>query len=295
MRNTRSPQSPTSNIPPGRYANESPDAFNGIIWFVDMRRTFSRLAKITIATAFLLAGCASGQTVTPTLVPPTSILPTSTPSAPITPTLRPTATHITLSYADPFQELVATIEASDPKYSTYAPDSAAYTAFPQAVKQLAAMNAPDNNGASMLAYALTFPRDDSYLAAQALISLGPDWTMTTAPILFDGLVDMRPRVRLYAVLALGTVGKQGSCAVGNIAPLLWDSDASVRSAATHALANLTGKDLLPSGLAFTPQPFSDEPVPADTPAGSISGPARQWWNEQGANINWHPSYDLCDP
>jgi hypothetical protein len=262
---------------------------------MDMRKTFSRLARITIATAFLLAGCASGQTATPTPATSTSNPPTSTPLPTASSKVLPTASYVTLVYAEPFDEVLATLEASDPKYSTYAPDSAAYTAFPQAVKQLAALNAPDNNGASMLAYALTFPRDDSYLAAQALISLGSDWTMTTAPILFDGLVDMRARVRLYAVLALGTVGRQGSCAVGNIAPLLWDSDASVRSAATLALANLTGKDLLPAGYAFTPQPFSDDPFPADTPAGSISGPARTWWNEQGANINWHPSYDLCDP
>ncbi len=79
--------------------------------------------------------------------------------------------------------------------------------------------------------------------------------MTTAPILFDGLVDLRPQVRLYAMLALGTVGKQGSCAVGKIAPLLWDSYAYIRSAATLALANITGKDLLPAGLAFTPSHF----------------------------------------
>jgi hypothetical protein len=262
---------------------------------MDMKNEYSRIAMVAATLAFLLAGCASGQTATLTPVSPTSNPPTSTPLPTASSNVLPTASYVTLVYAEPFDEVLATLEASDPKYSTYAPNSAAYSAFPQAVKQLAALNAPDNNGASMLAYALTFPRDDSYLAAQALISLGPDWTMTTAPILFDGLVDLRARVRLYAVLALGTVGKQGSCAVGNIAPLLWDSDASVRSAATHALANLTGKDLLPSGLAFTPQPFSDNPVPADTPAGSISGLARTWWNEQGANINWHPSYDLCDP
>ena len=115
--------------------------------------------------------------------------------------------------------------------------------------------------------------------------------MTTAPILFDGLVDLRPQVRLYAMLALGTVGKQGSCAVGKIAPLLWDLYAYVRSAATLALANITGKDLLPAGLAVTPSHFQ----PADTPVGNLSGLARKWWNEQGENINWHPSYDLCDP
>jgi hypothetical protein len=97
------------------------------------------------------------------------------------------------------------------------------------------------------------------------------------------------------MLALGTVGMQGSCAVGKIAPRLWDTDAYVRSAASQALSNITGKNLLQAGYEFTPQPFSASPVPADTPEGSISGAARKWWNEQGSKVNWHPSYDLCDP
>jgi hypothetical protein len=147
----------------------------------------------------------------------------------------------------------------------------------------------------MLAYALTFPRSDSYLAAQALITLGPAWTMTTASLLFEPLLDPRAQVRLYAVLALGTVGKQGSCAVGHIGPLLRDPDPYVRSAAAQALSSITAKALLPAGYIFTPQPFSASPVPADTPAGTISGVARKWWDEQGSKVNWHPSYDLCDP
>jgi hypothetical protein len=255
-----------------------------------MKKDFCRLTRIVTVIAFLLAGCGSGPAAAPTSVPPTL-----TPPATATPTLRPGATAVTLVYAGPFDVVLATLEASDPKSPRYDPNSAAYIAFPQAVKQLAAQNAPENNGASMLAYALTFPRPDSYLAAQALISLGPDWTMTTAPILFDGLLDPRLQVRLYAVLALGTVGKQGSCAVGKLAPLLWDTDASVRSATVQALSSLTGTDLLPAGYAFTPQPLSASPVPADTPEGILSGIARKWWNEQGAKVNWHPSYDLCDP
>ena len=114
---------------------------------------------------------------------------------------------VTLVYADPFEVILATLEVSDPKSPSYNPNSSAYAAFPQIVKQLAEKNASNNNGADMLAYALSFPRPDSYLAAQALITLGPAVTMTTAPTLFEPLLDPRPQVRLYAMLALGTVGR----------------------------------------------------------------------------------------
>ena len=207
----------------------------------------------------------------------------------------PSGTAPTLVYAVSFDGVIATLEASDPQSPRYAPNSAAYAAFPQAVLQLASLNSPDNNGASMLAYALNFPRSDSYLAVLALITLGPDVTSTDLGQLSDSLLDPRPPVRLYAMLALGTVGQPGSCAVGHIAPLLWDPDPYVRSATAAALGNITGKDLLPVGFGFTPRPFSTNPVPADTPAGSLSGLARNWWNGQGVKINWHPHYDLCDP
>ncbi len=252
-----------------------------------------KIAVSPVLAFFLLIGLLDGCTSAPATAP-TSVPPASTAMAAATATFRPTPSP-TLAHADPVDGLNATLEVSDPKSPTYDPNSSAYAAFPQVVKKLAAANSPENNAASMLAYALTFPRPDSTLAAQALISLGPDWTMTTAPILFDALLDPRPRVRLYAVLALGTVGKQGSCAVGKLAPLLWDTDAYVRSATAQALSSLTGKNLLPAGYAFTPRPFSANPVPADTPVSSLSGLARQWWNEQGAKINWHPGYDLCDP
>jgi len=186
---------------------------------------------LSMLVLILLAGFCSGCARTPAPAnTPTPVPPTSAPSPTITPTARPSASP-TLAYADPFDGIIAMLEASDPQSPSYAPNSAAYAAFPQVVRQLAEKNAPENNGASMLAYALTFPRPDSYLAAQALIALGPDWTMTTAPILFDSLLDPRALVRLYALLALGTVGRQGSCAVGHIGPLLRDPDPYVRSAA----------------------------------------------------------------
>ena len=239
----------------------------------------------SVLVIILLTGLISGCVRTPA-VPPL---------ATVTPPAQLTATSVHPVYSDPVDGIIATIEVSDPKSASYDPNSAAYAAFPQAVKQLAGVNSTDNNAASMLAYALTFPRPDSYLAAQALITLGPDTTSTTMPILFGSLLDPRARVRLYAVLALGTVGKNGSCAIGNIATRLWDTDPYVRSAAAAAVSRITGKALLQNGFAFTPQPLSADPVPADTPEGSISGAARKWWNEQGSKVNWHPSYDLCDP
>jgi hypothetical protein len=260
--------------------------------------------KTTVLSALalvLLAGLFSGCVPTPAPAnTATPLPPTSTPAPTIPPTARPSATlaptaSATLAYADPFDEIIARLEASDPQSPRYDPNSAAYAAFPQIVRQLAEKNAPENNGASMLAYALTFPRPDSTLAVQALISLGPDVTSTTMPILFGGLLDTRPQVRLYAMLALASVGKNASCAVGHIAPLLWDADPFVRSATAAALTSITGTDLLPPGYTFTPQPLSDQPVPADTPEGSYSGLAQKWWNRLGSQVNWHPSYDLCDP
>jgi len=254
-------------------------------------KTFARLSKsqgcmkktvLSVLTLVMLTGLFSGCARAPAPAnTPTPVPPTRMPSATDTPPVRLTATSPTLVYAEPFDGIVATLEVSDPKSLTYNPNSSAFAAFPQAVRQLAARNAPENNGASMLAYALTFPRPDSYLAAQALITLGPDWTMTTAPILFDSLLDPRARVRLYALLALGTVGRQGACAVGHIGPLLWDPDPYVRSAAAQALSSITEKDLLPAGHEFTPQPLSESPVLADIPKGTIAGMAKKWWNDQG--------------
>jgi len=98
-----------------------------------------------------------------------------------------------------------------------------------------------------IALAISFPREDSYLAAQTLISLGPDITATTLPILIDNLHRQRPAPRLYSAFVLGMVGKAASCSVGDIGPLLWDADPSVHSAIAYALARITGEDLFPDG------------------------------------------------
>jgi hypothetical protein len=121
-----------------------------------MKKAISTLTTVGFILLFLSAGCRSNRTPTPRPIPPAA-----TPSASATQTVRVTATRVTLVNTDPFNGIVATIEASDPISSIYDPNSAAYAAFPQAVKQLASLNAPENDGASMLAYALNFPRPDS--------------------------------------------------------------------------------------------------------------------------------------
>ena len=226
-----------------------------------------------------------------------------TPAAPVlSPTLpthtslpASTTTGIPLQYVDPVDGLNQIIEASDPTSSKYDPASAAYAEFPDTLKQLAAQNSSSNNAASMLAYAMGFPRQDSILAAQALISLGPDWAATDLPELIGYLTNRRPEIRMYSAIILSITGKNGSCSLGDIGPLLWDPDPSVRTSAAIAIQGITGKVLIADAYAITPDDLSLPPVSADIPDGTIVGAARTWWTEQGSKVNWHPRYDLCDP
>jgi hypothetical protein len=204
----------------------------------------------------------------------------------------PTSTKTVDEAVDDLNQI---IEASDPVSSTYDPGSAAYAEFPDALKQLAALNADTNNAASMLGYALGFPRQDSILAAQALISLGPAWAATDLPILIYDLKNQRPEIRLYSAIVLSITGNNGSCSLGNIGPLLWDADPYVRTSAALAIQGITGKALVAIVYSITPDHLSANPVAADTPEGKIVADARIWWNDYGSKVNWHPSYDLCDP
>jgi hypothetical protein len=194
-----------------------------------------------------------------------------------------------------FDEQLAVLEVSDPASPTYDPNSSAYAQFPDAVQQIAAMNSSMNNGASMLAYALGFPRPDSVLAAQALISLGPEITATDLPTFIAYLKDPRPAVRMYASIALSITGKDGSCSLGDVGPLLWDSDPNVRSAAALAIQGITGKKLEVPPYQITWGDYSANPVTPDTPEETIVAPVRSWWENKGSKVNWHPHYDLCDP
>jgi hypothetical protein len=242
-----------------------------------------------ISFVVLLTACtpmAGVINTTPTF--PTEIHAPPDTKSPSTDTLLPT-------YSDPVDRLIAIMEVSDPASPTYHPGSAAYVEFPDTLKQLAALNASTNNAASMLAYALGFPRQDSILAAQALISLGPSWAATDLPTLIVYLSDPRPNIRMYSAIVLSITGKNGSCSLGNIGPLLWDADPYVRSSAALAIQGITGKELVANIYAITPDHLTSNPVAADTPDGKIVGAARKWWTDQGSKVNWHPNYDLCDP
>ena len=152
------------------------------------------------------------------------------------------------------------------------------------------------DAADDLAVALRYPRSDSYLAAQALLVLGPDITATTIPLLNDNLRDDKSGTRIYPMILLASVGPRAACAVGNIAPLLWDPDPIARSATALALQRIIRQDLMENDgeISITPS-FTAGSLSPDTPEGSVVNKARSWWNAEGSQVNWHPSYGLCDP
>ena len=245
---------------------------------------------IVLLVVIILVSCAPATKFVPT---ETSV-PTSTlPPVPPTPTIAPTPT-LTID------DIRAIIYASNPESPQYDPKSTVYAEFPEAVKQLSTMkNAID--AAGDLAGAINFPRQDSYLAAQALITLGTDITSTTIVTLFSNLdssyvPNQKPETLIYSIILLSNTGSRASCAVGNIGPLLWHSDSKVRSAAAFALEKITEQDLVASQyeIVITPS-FLANSISADVPEGSITGTARQWWNEQGSKVKWHSSYGFCDP
>jgi hypothetical protein len=188
------------------------------------------------------------------------------------------------------------IWVSDPNLPQYNPNSSEFTKFPAVVKQISDMGADAIDAADDLAVAIRYPRQDSYLAAHALLKLGPDITATTIPLLIDNLDNERTKPRIYSLILLASVGNRASCAVGNIAPLLWDSDPSVRSATALSLERITEQDLVESDfeILITPS-FLVTSIKPDNPEGKVVQTARVWWDEQGSKVNWHPSYGICDP
>jgi hypothetical protein len=245
---------------------------------------------VILLVAFTLASCAPVAKVVPT----ETAIPTSTLSPVLpTPTIAPTPT-LTID------DIRAIIYASDPASPQYDLKSSAYAKFPDAVKQLSSMsNAVD--AAGDLAGAINFPRQDSYLAAQALITLGTEITSTTIVTLFSNLdssyhPNQKPEALIYSLILLSSTGNSASCSVGNIGPLLWHSDSKVRSSAAFALEKITQQDLVASQYEIEITPFFlASSIFADEPEGSITGRARQWWNERGSKVKWHSSYGFCDP
>jgi hypothetical protein len=194
---------------------------------------------IVLLIAYILVSCAPAVKVVPTetYVPTLTLIPVP-PASTITPT--PTLT---------FEDLTSIIFASNPESPLYDPKSTAYAEFPEAVKQLSMMGTNYFSALSDLAFAITFPRQDSYLAAQALILVGRDARASTISVLFSNLdssyyPNQKPEALIYSTILLDSIGNDASCAVGNIGPLLWHSDSKVRSAAAFALERITNQNLL---------------------------------------------------
>jgi len=221
-----------------------------------------------------------------------------TPHTVIAPTVseRPTITKSSNSPTPSVNVLGDIIWASDPSLPQYNPKSSAFAEFPQAVQQISEMGADAIDAAGELAVAIRFPRQDSYLAAQALLKLGPDITESTIPLLLDNLRDEKPETRIYSLILLGSIGSRASCAIGDMAPLLWDADPYVRSATALALEKITEENLIENEYEIPiTSSFLADSVPADTLENRVVERARSWWNEQGSKANWHPSYGICDP
>jgi len=218
-----------------------------------------------LLVTFILVSCAPVAKVAPTEI----AIPTSTlPPVPPTPTIAPTPT-LTID------DIRAIIYASNPESPQYDPKSTIYAEFPEAVKQLSTMkNAID--AAGDLAIAITYPRQDSYLAAQTLISLGSDITSTTIVTLFGNLdsryyPNQKPEALIYSIILLSSTGNRASCAVGNIGPLLWHSDSKVRSAAAFALEKIIEPDFVASQYEIEVTPsFIANSISPDEPEGSIT-------------------------
>lgn len=209
---------------------------------------------------------------------------------------QPASTTMRNSQPLSVEALSEIIWVSDPSSPQYDTNSPAYAEFPNVVKQISDMGADAIDAADDLAVAIRYPRQDSYLAAQALLKLGPDITATTVPLLTDNLRNEKLEIRIYSLILLASLGNRASCAIGNIAPLLWDSDPSVRSATALTLEIITEGDLVESDyeISITPS-FLANSISPDTPEGKVVEKARNWWNEQGSKVNWHSSYGLCDP
>ena len=150
-------------------------------------------------TLILLASCSPGKGIPQSPVPATVIQPTAT-----------TGIQVATPIVDTW---VSILWVSDPSLPQYDPKSSQYAAFPNAVKQLSGMGSGANDAADDLAVAISYPRQDSYLAAQALLTLGSDITGITIPVLLHNLLDQKAETRVYSVILLGSVGKQASCAI----------------------------------------------------------------------------------
>ena len=155
--------------------------------------------------------------------------------------------------------------------------------FGAITKELARRGPSASEAAPALSVALTYPRRASHLAGFALIAIGPE-AKTAIPILVSQLSHTRTSVRRYAALSLGAIGKSAECAVPQLASLLWHQDLETRSAASISIDAITGIDLVDPENKLDPQ--APGVMPLDDPEGIVSGSAKQWWVNNGQNMNW---------
>jgi hypothetical protein len=230
--------------------------------------------------------------------PTPKIVQAPTATAVVEPAVTVTSSPIPVNRS--MDDLRTILYASNPESPQYDPESKVYAEFPDAVQQLSGMGSDALEAAGDLAGAITYPRPDAYLAAQALLMLGPEITSTAIVTLYGTLdastaQNWSPEALIDTMIVLSSTGDHASCAVGNIGPLLWDADARVRSAAAIALEKITQEGLVasPYEMDITPS-FLAESIPEDVPEGSVVETSRQWWTKQGSKINWHAEYGLCD-
>jgi len=181
------------------------------------------------------------------------------------------------------ERLVGILAASDPESPMYNPKSNESESFLFAITELAKLGPDAAPAAPILGRALRYSRHDSYMAATALTAIGAD-AKSAIPDLIIALQDDRADVRTCALFVLGAIGKPSTPTVPVIAPMLWDQDSFVRTAAAGALEEITEVDLVEDlyqlDLAHVCSVFSDEPD------GSITETARNWWVEDGQHVDW---------
>ena len=155
--------------------------------------------------------------------------------------------------------------------------------FVEVTDELGKRGASAAEAAPSLAYALIYPRRDSYRAAYALIKIGPS-AESAIPILFSELKNPREDVQRYAALSLGAIGQPAECAMPSLAKLLWHKSSWVRSASAIAMDAITGENLVDKEDKLDPQSLGS--IRLDEPEGNFVSGARDWWFTIGQNKIW---------
>ena len=156
--------------------------------------------------------------------------------------------------------------------------------FRETIDELKRRGSLASETAPTLARAIAFDRRDSVIASEALIAIGTR-AKSAIPYLVQNMNSSRADVRLFSTFVLGIIGEPSNCAVPQIASLLWDTDPFVRSTSAGALTEITNNNLLEfDDLRLNPS--TPGSVNADTPDGSITGIAREWWLNSCQSVIW---------